>query len=70
MDSLNWGQKMVHANSEEVESKQKIKVALIDSGVNYSTDIDVVERKNFIQGMRIFRLYMKIYQVMELILQV
>ena len=50
MDSLNWGQKMVHANSEEVESKQKIKVALIDSGVNYSTDIDVVERKNFIPG--------------------
>lgn len=27
---------------------QKVKIALIDSGVNYSVDIDVKERKNFI----------------------
>ena len=43
MDSLNWGQKMVHANSEEVESKQKIKVAMIDSGINY--DLDIFENR-------------------------
>lgn len=44
----NWNQKMIHA--ENVTSgEQKVKIALIDSGVNYSSDIFVKERMNFIE---------------------
>ena len=52
MNALNWGREMVHIDTEEVSAKvaseQKIKVAIIDSGINYSEDIEVAERKNFI----------------------
>lgn len=51
-DWLSWGRDMVKASGEAAEEQpiQPVKVALIDSGVNYSSDIDVVERKNFIPG--------------------
>ena len=52
MNALNLGREMVHIDTEEVSAKvaseQKIKVAIIDSGINYSEDIEVAERKNFI----------------------
>lgn len=52
MNTLNWGGEMVHVDTEEMSNEnipeQKVKVAIIDSGINYSDDIDVAERKNFI----------------------
>ncbi len=52
MNALNWGGEMVHVDTEEMSNEsipeQKVKVAIIDSGINYSDDIDVAERKNFI----------------------
>lgn len=49
-DWLSWGADMIKAAdaAEEERPAHQVKVALIDSGVNYSPDIDVVERKNFI----------------------
>lgn len=32
------------------ESGKKVKIALIDSGIDYTSDIDVKERKNFVPG--------------------
>ena len=44
-----WNLKMIHANEEtETVVKDKIKVAIIDSGIDYSDDIQVAERKNFV----------------------
>ena len=50
--NLNWNYHMIHAIHAVSERKQaeKVKVAIIDSGVNYSDDINVYERKNFIPG--------------------
>lgn len=50
--NLNWNYHMIHAIPAVSERKQaeKVKVAIIDSGVNYSDDINVYERKNFIPG--------------------
>ncbi len=42
-----WNQKMIHV--ENVTGEKSVKVAIIDSGVNYSSDINVVVRKNFIE---------------------
>lgn len=46
-----WNLKMINANGYKLtksSSHDKIKVAIIDSGIDYSSDIDVCERKNFI----------------------
>ncbi len=44
-----WNLKMIHANEKtETVVKDKIKVAIIDSGIDYSDDIQVAERKNFV----------------------
>ena len=50
--NINWNYHMIHAIPAVVKRKQaeKVKVAIIDSGVNYSDDINVHERKNFIPG--------------------
>lgn len=42
-----WNQQMIQAELPQT-SKEVIKVAIIDSGINFSTDLNVVERKNFI----------------------
>lgn len=42
-----WNQRMIQAELPET-SDEVIKVAIIDSGINFSTDLNVVERKNFI----------------------
>lgn len=44
----SWNQKMIRAEHVVSEGKQ-VKVVLIDSGVNYSSDIFVKERMNFIE---------------------
>lgn len=47
-----WNLQMINANNgnrlKEKKKRHKIKVAIIDSGVDYSDDIDIVYRKNFI----------------------
>lgn len=43
-----WNHKMIQLEQTE-ESGKVVKVAIIDSGVNYSSDINVVVRKNFIE---------------------
>lgn len=51
-DELEWNYKMIYAEdgSDDEVKGEKIKVAIIDSGINVSSDIDVEERKNFIPG--------------------
>ena len=56
-DDTEWNLKMINAQGNKntagkhkVKKNQKVKVAIIDSGVDYSEDIDVVKRKNFIPG--------------------
>lgn len=46
----DWNKKIIHVESEaqEINGSNKVKVALIDSGVDYTSDIPVVERMNFI----------------------
>ena len=41
----------------DIRPEQKIKVAIIDSGVNFSTDIEVTVRKNFIPNDEVNVLY-------------
>ena len=46
-----WNMRTVKAEAVNVEAtKEKVKVAIIDSGVDYTEDIDVYARKNFIPG--------------------
>ena len=47
---------MIHVDSIS-ETEGKVKVAIIDSGVNYSEDINVVVRKNFIEDDECSALY-------------
>ena len=44
-----WNHEMIQVMPEE-ESGEVVRVAIIDTGVNYSSDINVVVRKNFIEG--------------------
>lgn len=47
----NWNMVMTNMDQAQMESKrnqEKVKVAIIDSGVNLSSDIDVFERKSFL----------------------
>ena len=47
-----WNLQMIQAGTAKSpeESARKIKVAVIDSGINFSTDLPVAVRKNFIPG--------------------
>lgn len=48
-NNLEWNLDAINLPSKETEqNSEKIKVAIIDSGIDYSNDIDVKERKNFI----------------------
>lgn len=47
LDALNLAEA---EPADYIENRPKIKVAVIDSGIDYSEDIDVCERKNFIPG--------------------
>ncbi len=60
---------MIHANEEtETVVKDKIKVAIIDSGIDYSDDIQVAERKILFRMKIKFLFYMKMEAVMERVL--
>ena len=45
-----WNIEMVKSQKAIETSSNKVKVALIDSGIDYTQDIDVYLRKNFVQG--------------------
>lgn len=51
-----WNQRMIQAELPET-SDEVIKVAIIDSGINFSTDLNVVERMNFIPDDECLVLY-------------
>jgi len=51
-----WNQRMIQAELPET-ADEVIKVAIIDSGINFSTDLNVVERKNFIPDDECLVLY-------------
>ena len=45
---------MVKAQKPDTNPSNKVKVALIDSGIDYTSDIDVHERKNLLRIKMIF----------------
>lgn len=47
---VEWNLQMVNTEKTSQETGRKIKLALIDSGVDYTDDIDVKLRKNFVPG--------------------
>ena len=52
VENRDWNMDMIHANDPKVEQaknaqQRKIKVTMLDSGINYSSEGNVVERKNF-----------------------
>ena len=50
-EDISWNLKTINKNNiQSSNTINKIKVALIDSGVNYTEAINVAERKNFIPG--------------------
>lgn len=51
-NDAEWNMQMVNADQAETVStgKNKVKVAIIDSGIDFIDDVDVKERKNFIPG--------------------
>ena len=48
--AVEWNLQMVNAEETSKKAERKIKLALIDSGVDYTDDIDVKLRKNFVPG--------------------
>lgn len=55
VENRDWNMDMIHANAPEVQaakktSDRKIKVTMLDSGINYSKEVDVVMRRNFVEG--------------------
>lgn len=55
VENRDWNMDMIHANAPEVEAAKettgrKIKVTMLDSGINYSREINVAERRNFVEG--------------------
>ncbi len=48
--AVGWNIQMVNAEDTSEKAERKIKLALIDSGVDYTDDIDVKLRKNFVPG--------------------
>ncbi len=52
IDDSEWNIQVINAQnvSQISNGVNKIKVAIIDSGIDYTEDIDVVERKNFVPG--------------------
>jgi len=50
-ENLEWNLKMVNADDQEAQNvNDKVKIAILDSGIDYTQDIPVVERKNFVPG--------------------
>lgn len=56
----DWNIKMIGLNEDCVinnSTKKRIKIAIIDSGIDYCSNINVVERKNFIPNDEVSVLY-------------
>ena len=49
-DVSEWNMQMINADENSEKSKDKIKVAIIDSGVDYTNGIKVAERYNLVPG--------------------
>lgn len=52
-EEKKWNLEMINADSSKMTTKESssiIKVAVLDSGIDFCEDIDVYERKNFIPG--------------------
>ncbi|MCI8625437.1 MAG: S8 family serine peptidase [Lachnospiraceae bacterium] len=50
-ENLVWNMKMIHADDVQTGSTaKKVKVAVLDSGVDETDDIPVAKRKNFVPG--------------------
>ena len=55
VENRDWNMDMIHANDPEVaaakrDAKRAIRVTMLDSGINFSKEVDVAERKNFVEG--------------------
>lgn len=55
VENRDWNMDMIRANDRDVEQAKKpagrkIKVTMLDSGINYSDEVDVAERRNFVEG--------------------
>ncbi len=55
VENRDWNMEMIHADSDVVKKALEhpnggIRVALLDSGVNYSDEVYVSKRKNFVPG--------------------
>lgn len=55
VENMDWNREMIHADAQIVEEEKKkaedtVRVALLDSGVNYSDAVYVSKRKNFVPG--------------------
>jgi minor extracellular protease Epr len=50
ISNVEWNLKAIDANDVQQNMTNKVKVAIIDSGIDYSDDIEVYRRKNFIPG--------------------
>lgn len=55
VENRDWNMDMIHANDPEVQAAKevkdrKIRVTMLDSGINYSKEVDVVMRRNFVEG--------------------
>lgn len=55
VENRDWNMDMIHANDPEVvaakrDARRAIRVTMLDSGINFSKEVDVAERKNFVEG--------------------
>lgn len=55
VENRDWNMDMIHANDPAVQvakgkAGRKIRVTMLDSGINYSDEVEVVQRKNFVEG--------------------
>lgn len=49
-DNAEWNIDMINANGQEVNDSDKITVAVIDSGVNFNSSVDIKKRINLVEG--------------------
>lgn len=55
VENRDWNMDMIHANDPAVQkakgkADRKIRVTMLDSGINYSDEVDVLQRRNFVEG--------------------
>ncbi|MCI8363734.1 MAG: S8 family serine peptidase [Eubacterium sp.] len=55
VENRDWNMDMIHANDPAVQAAKrkadrKIRVTMLDSGINYSDEVEVVQRRNFVEG--------------------